>query len=40
MSRAFFSMERALYGITNSACWIVRAGVVVDGGEFELNSLI
>jgi len=40
MSRAFFSMEGALYSITNSACWIAMAGGVVEGGESELNSLM
>lgn len=33
MSRAFFSMEGALYSITNSAGWFVRAAGVVEGGE-------
>jgi hypothetical protein len=31
MSRAFFSMEGALYSITNSAWRILRAGGVVEG---------
>jgi len=40
MSHAFFSMEGALYSITNSACWVVGAGWVVEGDESELNSLM